>query len=74
FECKDHLYLIDFKTDRIYKPGEHDAQLGLYRLAIKEQTEKEILTFLFLLRSGEAIRSDERLDLIELVGELRHLP
>ena len=73
FECKDHLYLIDFKTDRIYKPGEHDAQLGLYRLAIKEQTEKEILTFLFLLRSGEAIRSDERLDLIELVGEVRHL-
>jgi len=73
FECKDHLYLVDFKTDRIYKPGEHEAQLGLYRLAMKEQTEKEISSFLFLLRSGEAIRSDERLDLMELVGEVRHL-
>jgi ATP-dependent exoDNAse (exonuclease V) beta subunit len=73
FEYKEHLYLIDFKTDRIYKPGEHDAQLGLYRLAIKEQTEKEISTFLFLLRSGEAIRSDERIDLTELIGEIRHL-
>lgn len=73
FECKDHLYLIDFKTDRIYKPGEHDAQLGLYRLAMKEQTEKEISTFLFLLRSGEAIRSDDPIDLMELVGKVRHL-
>jgi ATP-dependent exoDNAse (exonuclease V) beta subunit len=73
FEYKDHLYLIDFKTDRIYRPGEHEAQLGLYRLALEEQTEKEIFTFLFLLRSGEAIRSAERIDLIELVWEVRRL-
>jgi ATP-dependent exoDNAse (exonuclease V) beta subunit len=55
FEWRDRLYLLDFKTDSSYRPGEHDCQLAFYRLALAEQTEGEILTFLFLLRSGEAV-------------------
>ena len=60
FERDHHLYLVDFKTDRSYKPGEHDCQLALYRLALRELTRKRIEAFIFLLRSGQAVRSAAR--------------
>ena len=73
FELEDRLYLVDFKTDRRYRAGEHECQLGLYRLAAAEQTEKEIFTFLFLLRSGRALRCDAQLALADWVPKVRHL-
>jgi ATP-dependent exoDNAse (exonuclease V) beta subunit len=73
FEWRDRLYLVDFKTDSSYRPGEHEAQLGLYRMALREQTDKEIRAVLFLLRSGEEAASDESLELGKLISEARHL-
>jgi ATP-dependent exoDNAse (exonuclease V) beta subunit len=71
FELQDRMYLVDFKTDRSYKTGEHESQLGLYHLALRELTEKEICPCLFLLRSGEIIQSD--LDPRELITRVRPL-
>ena len=73
FEVQDRLYLVDFKTDRHYRAGEHECQLALYRLALAEQTEREIHTFLFLLRSGQAIRCHRQIDPPEWVPKIRHL-
>ena len=73
FEWQDRLYLVDFKTDRLHRPGEHEGQLALYRLALREQTDREIRTFLFLLRSGEAQPSGEEIDAAEWIPKVRHL-
>ena len=73
FELQDSLYLVDFKTDRRYRAGEHECQLALYRLAAAEQTEKEIYTFLFMLRSSRALRCDAQLDLADWIPKVRHL-
>ena len=73
FQWRDRLYLVDFKTDRSYSPGEHECQLALYRLALGEQNKGEIRTFLFLLRSGRALRCDTPIDLAEWIPRLRHL-
>jgi len=73
FQWQDRLYLVDFKTDRTYSPAEHDCQLALYRLALAEQTEQEIHTFLFLLRSGEALRCNAQFDPAEWIPKIRHL-
>jgi ATP-dependent exoDNAse (exonuclease V) beta subunit len=73
FASQDRLYLVDFKTDRRYNAGEHECQLALYRLAASEQTEREIHTSLFLLRSGRALRCDTHLDLAQWIPRVRHL-
>jgi ATP-dependent exoDNAse (exonuclease V) beta subunit len=73
FQAQDRLYLLDFKTDRRYSAGEHECQLALYRLALAEQIEGEIQTFLFLLRSGQALRCDMPIDLGRLIPKVRHL-
>jgi len=67
------LYLVDFKTDRYYRAGEHECQLALYRLAMAEQTEREIQTYLFLLRSGQALRCDRQIDPAQWIPKIRHL-
>jgi ATP-dependent helicase/nuclease subunit A len=67
------LYLVDFKTDQRYVPGEHECQLAMYSLAMAGQTEGEIRNFLFLLRSGQAIRCQRHIDLAEWIPRVRHL-
>ena len=62
FEIRDQAYIIDFKTGKKYLPGEYSAQLGLYKLALSQLTDKEIFCYLFLLRSGEAISADDNID------------
>lgn len=62
FESGNRAYIIDFKTGKKYLPGEYSAQLGLYKLALGELTDKEIFCCLFLLRSGEAISTDDNID------------
>jgi ATP-dependent exoDNAse (exonuclease V) beta subunit len=73
FRGRDRLYLVDFKTDRNYSPGEHECQLALYRLALREQTEAEIHTCLFLLRSAQALRCDMQIDPADWIPKVRHL-
>ena len=62
FESQGKAYIIDFKTGKKYFPGEYSAQLGLYKLSLGELTDKEIFCYLFLLRSGEAISTDDNID------------
>ena len=62
FESRDQAYIIDFKTGKKYLPGEYSAQLGLYKLALGQLTDKEIFCYLFLLRSGEAVSTDDNID------------
>ncbi len=62
FETHDKAYIIDFKTDRVYREGEYSAQLGLYSLAAGEMTEKKLYCYLFLLRNGRAISLDSGID------------
>jgi ATP-dependent exoDNAse (exonuclease V) beta subunit len=73
FESEDRVYLVDFKTDRSYRPGEHESQLGLYALAMAELTDKQISACLFLLRSGESICYQKRRDWPGLIRLIRPL-
>lgn len=62
FENRGKAYIIDFKSGKKYFPGEYSAQLGLYKLSLRQLTDKEIFCCLFLLRSGEAISTDDNID------------
>ncbi|MQY76310.1 MAG: AAA family ATPase [Spirochaeta sp.] len=62
FESGNQAYIIDFKSGKKYFPGEYSAQLGLYKLALSQLTDKEIFCYLFLLRSGESISADNHID------------
>jgi hypothetical protein len=73
FQLRDRLYLVDFKTDRNYQPGEHECQLAMYRLALAEQTEAQIHTFLFLLRSGQGLHCPRSIDPAQWIPRIRHL-
>jgi ATP-dependent exoDNAse (exonuclease V) beta subunit len=71
FEAEGCTYLVDFKTDSRYKPGEHDGQLALYAQAVREQTGGEVRPYLFLLRSAEAVPSDPAIEIHELITGIR---
>jgi ATP-dependent exoDNAse (exonuclease V) beta subunit len=62
FEEEGRVWLVDFKTDRSYREGQYDAQLELYRLALRELTDREIACRVFLLRSGQALAPAGGLD------------
>ncbi|GAH28616.1 unnamed protein product, partial [marine sediment metagenome] len=57
FEIQGRAYIIDFKTDRMYRPGEYMAQLWLYSLAAQELVcrSNTISSYLFLLRSARPV-------------------
>jgi len=65
------LILIDFKTDRFFRPEEHACQLGLYALALEELTGREPRPYLFLLRGARAVPMTRRMDWPQLLGALR---
>jgi hypothetical protein len=69
FESGQQLYLIDFKTDSSYRPGEYEGQLGLYTLAMRGLTEKKIFACLFMLRSCETVSYPARADWPELIAD-----
>jgi ATP-dependent exoDNAse (exonuclease V) beta subunit len=52
--------VVDFKTDRAVRPEDHEVQLALYRAAALHLWGKESETWLYYLRSGEAVRSEGR--------------
>jgi ATP-dependent exoDNAse (exonuclease V) beta subunit len=70
FRAEERTYLVDFKTDRSYRRGQHAHQLGLYTLALREILPSPLEAIVVLLRSGEAVR--ERLP--DWPGLLRSLP
>ena len=70
-DTPEGLTLIDFKTDRVYREGEHACQLGLYALALAELTGRDIRAYLFLLRPARAVPMTRRFDWPELFRSLR---
>ncbi len=56
---KDRIIIVDYKTDSIRAPEKHRAQLGYYRKALSTiYTGRPIETYVFYLRSGEAVKVD----------------
>ena len=56
---KDKIIIVDYKTDSIRAPERHLAQLGYYRKALSTiYTGRPIETYVFYLRSGEAVKVD----------------
>ncbi len=55
----EKIIIVDYKTDSIRAPERHRAQLGYYRKALSTiYTDRTIETWLFYLRSGEAVKID----------------
>ncbi len=56
---KEKIIVVDYKTDSIKAPKRHRAQLGYYRHALSTiYPERRIETYIFYLRSGEAVALD----------------
>jgi ATP-dependent helicase/nuclease subunit A len=56
FEYQDTVYVVDYKTDSLIEPDRHAIQLDAYRRAMETIRGKPAQTWLFYLRSGEAVR------------------
>ncbi len=52
FETETAVYVVDFKTDRLFVPSLHDVQLQLYAKAAEELSGKKPECMLFFLRDG----------------------
>lgn len=56
FEYEGKIYIIDYKTDRVENPEIHAEQLAVYRKAIGDLRKKPPETWIFYLRSGNAVQ------------------
>jgi len=56
FESGDTVYVVDYKTDKIEDPALHAEQMAVYRKAAHDLYGKNTETWLFYLRSGNAVR------------------
>ena len=56
FEAAGKVFVIDYKTDRIEDPALHAEQLEIYRKAASDLRKKPAETWLFYLRSGNAVQ------------------
>ena len=67
---EDRTRIVDFKTDGTVLPGSHDVQLGIYRRAAESIWGRPSESFLYYLRSGEAVRTDSPLpDFSEVIPQ-----
>jgi len=55
FEFDGKVYVVDYKTDKSEDPEVHAEQMAVYRKAACDLYGKEIETWLFYLRSGNAV-------------------
>ncbi len=56
---QDRIIIVDYKTDSIRAPEKHRAQLNYYRKALSTiYRDRPIETYVFYLRSGEAVKID----------------
>ncbi|MFP4364062.1 MAG: UvrD-helicase domain-containing protein [Spirochaetia bacterium] len=53
----DTVVIIDFKTDRNIVSGEYDVQLAFYKKAAQELSALPVETYLWYLRSNEAVKN-----------------
>lgn len=59
FRSGGTLYIVDYKTNRTENPAEHSLQLAIYARALGELYGTQPETWLFYLRSGNAVRITE---------------
>ncbi|MEA1911466.1 MAG: 3'-5' exonuclease, partial [Spirochaetota bacterium] len=57
-EKNDEVVIVDFKTDKYQNPEEYAVQMFLYRQAAREIYNKPVLSYLFYLRDGRAVKVD----------------
>ncbi|MDR3171569.1 MAG: UvrD-helicase domain-containing protein, partial [Treponema sp.] len=58
FEAAPHepaIYVVDFKTDHIEEPLRHAGQLAVYERAVSDIFGKPVRSWIFYLRSGNAV-------------------
>jgi ATP-dependent helicase/nuclease subunit A len=60
FESDGMIHVVDFKTDRDEKPGNHLGQLAVYERAAGDIFGMKVKPWLFYLRSGAALDLSER--------------
>jgi len=75
FTSGGRVHLVDFKTDRQYREGQYEVQLGLYALACAElppwaAPAAPPLPVIFLLRSGQAVPVERTFDFDALLARL----
>ncbi len=56
FETENTVYVVDYKTDRLEDPSIHAEQLAVYRKAASELRNKPAETWIFYLRTGNAVK------------------
>jgi ATP-dependent helicase/nuclease subunit A len=57
FEYEGTVYVVDYKTDREENPEAHEEQLAVYRKAAGDLFGLPVETWLFYLRTGNAVRA-----------------
>jgi ATP-dependent helicase/nuclease subunit A len=62
-ETADTCIIIDFKTDRTIDPTAHAVQLAAYRAAAAAFSDRPAESWLYYLRTGEAVAVDAAIDL-----------
>ncbi len=60
FELDGCIHVVDYKTDSVENPEEHRFQLSVYYQAVSEIHEKPVKTWLYYLRSGNAVPVDSQ--------------
>jgi ATP-dependent helicase/nuclease subunit A len=61
FESGNTLYVVDFKTDQAEEPERHLGQLAVYHRAVSDIFGKPVRSWLFYLRSGNAVELSGRI-------------
>lgn len=51
----DKVIIVDYKTDKYKDPSTHKGQLETYKKAMEDFYKKPVMTYLFYVRSGEAV-------------------
>lgn len=52
FEAENEIYIVDYKTDKLFNPEKYNKQLAAYSRAAEDLFAKKTRTFLFYLREG----------------------
>jgi ATP-dependent exoDNAse (exonuclease V) beta subunit len=70
FTAGGRTWLLDYKTDRVYREGQYDLQLAFYELACGELTGRPVEPRLYLLRSGRETAPSRRFSAEQLQARL----
>jgi ATP-dependent exoDNAse (exonuclease V) beta subunit len=66
FEWEGIMHIVDFKTDRVEQPEQHYGQLAVYQRAVSDIFDKPVRSWLFYLRSSNAVEVTEKVRDIDI--------